>query len=56
MLPNGKINVDFADVLQMVLSKQLPLERFDGIISLKLLFRPNTPEREIENALVGWFL
>lgn len=51
-----KQNIDFADVLQTILSRQLPHERFDGILGLWLLFRQNIPNKEMENALVNWFL
>lgn len=48
-----KQSVDFANVLQSILSTKLPSERYDGLISLRLLFRHNIPEKEIENALVS---
>lgn len=48
-----KQNVDLANVFQTILSKQLPPERFDGIIALWLSLRPDVPEKEIEDALVS---
>lgn len=48
-----KMYVDLVDVLQTVMSKQLPRERFDGINALWICLRPNAPEKEIEDALVS---
>lgn len=54
---NGMI-FNYVDVLQTLLSKELPPEQVNGIINLKLMTRRNATDNEIENALVSclfWF-
>lgn len=48
---NGII-FNYVDVLQTILSKQLPPEQVNGIINLKLMTRRNATDDEIKNALV----
>lgn len=45
--------VDNADVLKQILSRQLPRESFNGILSLALAFRFGATDEEIEKALVS---
>lgn len=45
--------VDNLQIIQSLLSKQLPPEQFNGVINLFLAFRPNATEEEIQNAVVN---
>lgn len=51
-LENGD-QMDQAYLLKVMLSKQLPPERVNGIINLILMVRRNATDDEIENALVS---
>lgn len=48
--------VDNVKILQAILMRQLPSERFNGIINMLYAMRPNATSKEIETALVILFL
>lgn len=50
-LPEYKL-VDNIKILQSIFSRQLPSERFNGIINLIYASRPSATHKEIESALV----
>lgn len=41
------------DILQTILSRQLPPRHVNGVTNLILMTRPNATENEIENSLVS---
>lgn len=45
--------IDNANIMQSVLSKQLPLERIGGFVNLFAATRPSAPNDEIQKALVN---
>lgn len=45
--------IDNADIFKVILSRKLPSERFNGILSLAMAFRPDAANEEIEKALVN---
>lgn len=45
--------VDNADILRTILSRELPPERYNGIISLILAFRDGASDEEMDKALVN---
>lgn len=45
--------IDKADILRTILLRELPPERFNGVLSLVLAFRLGATDSEIEKALVS---
>lgn len=45
--------IDKADILRTILLRELPPERFNGVLSLALAFRLDATDSEIEKALVS---
>lgn len=50
-LPEYKL-IDNIKILQAIFSRELPPERFNGLINLIYSTRPSATTKEIENALV----
>lgn len=53
-VPDYKI-LDNANILQTILSKQLPSERFNGLVNLIYAVRPSATSEEVQSALVKEF-